>query len=689
MNPFSSLTEAFAQALHYHRSAQLHHAETIYWQILTANPNHADSWHLLGEIALRRGQNEVGIDYISRAITFDPRLAHFHNNLGAAYERTGQFEEATASYQQALQVNPDFAPAYQNLSAILGKQGKVAEAEAHARNAVRLEPRSAEARNNLGLALLEQKKAREAVACFQEALRLQPALSSAHCNLGNALLGMGRTAEALASYREAVQLEPRDAASHYNMAFALLECGETAHAEAAFRQTIGLKADFPGAHNNLALSLIEQGRLGEASAAYQEAMRIDPHDCRAHSNYLFFLSFLPGLDGDRLFEEHRRWAVLHANPVDRYPAERPTPRPGPLRVGYVSPALHWNAIAYFLEPILANHDPEVVRSVCYADVATPDDMTQRLRALSRSWRSTCGLSDIQVAEMVRNDGIDILVDLAGHTGSNRLGVFARKPSPVQVTYLGYPATTGLGTIDYRLTDVEADPPGGPSRYTEELVRLPGCFCCYQPPTELVVNELPATLTGRLTFGSLHGLAKVNGAVLDLWSAVLRTVPSARLLIVRNTICERVRERLASEFVARGVPPDRYELRRLTGGHNAQFGVYREIDVTFDVFPFGGHTTACESLWMGVPVITLRGNSCAGRMVSSVLTCLGQEEFIAATPAAYVELASRLAGELPRLAALRSQLRELMRKSPLCDGRGFTRRLESVYRALWDRACGAR
>jgi predicted O-linked N-acetylglucosamine transferase (SPINDLY family) len=340
-----------------------------------------------------------------------------------------------------------------------------------------------------------------------------------------------------------------------------------------------------------------------------------------------------------------------------------------------------HVLARFLEPILAHHDPRQVEVTCYADVAAPDAMTARLRSLAHRWRSICGQRDQDVARLVRADGIDLLVDLAGHTG-NRLGVFARRPAPVKLTYLGYPNTTGLDTIDYRLSDAVADPPGEPACHTEALVRLSGGFCCYAPPPAPDVSPLPADSAGAVTFGSLHKLAKLNGDVLDLWSAVLRALPTTRLLVFRQGLTGGTRASFERQFAQRGMAAERVLFRHALAEGDSFLGVYREVDVLLDAFPWGGHATACEALWMGVPVLTLRGGRHAGRMVASVLTQLGLTDLIADTPEDFVARAVGLAGDLDRLRSLRGHLRDRMRASPLCDGPAFTRGLEEAYRALW-------
>jgi predicted O-linked N-acetylglucosamine transferase (SPINDLY family) len=369
----------------------------------------------------------------------------------------------------------------------------------------------------------------------------------------------------------------------------------------------------------------------------------------------------------------------HAN--DRSPGR-------PLRVGYVSPDFRGHPVGRFIEPFLTRHDPAAVEVFCYDEfLRQPDPLMGRLQAKVTNWRNIRGVPDDTVCETIRADKIDILVDLAGHTASNRLAVFARKPAPVQVTYLGYPNTTGVPAIDYLLTDAVVDPPDQPALFTETPYPLPNGFCVFHGRADVpAVAPLPALAAGRLTFGCFHNQAKLNGQVLDLWARVLAEVPTARLLFARHTLTDEAAADLLGQFARRGVGPERLTVRQLRPGGADHWPVYHEVDVSLDPFPWTGHTTSCESLWMGVPTVTLRGKAHAGRMVASVLTHAGLPEWIAETPDEYVRLAVQWANDVPKLAALRAGLRERVRRSKLCDAEAFTRHLENAFRDMWRKWC---
>jgi predicted O-linked N-acetylglucosamine transferase (SPINDLY family) len=573
--------------------------------------------------------------------------------LALQAHQSGDLSRAEQLYRQVLQSDPANAAALHHLGAVRLAVGDLDEAVLVCQRALCLRPEAAETLNNLAVALARQHRLDEAVAYLRQTVALRPDWSEPHINLANMLTEQGQQDEAVACYRQVVQRQPGNAE----------------------------------AHNLLGSALAVQGRLAEALPHFREALRLQPRYRVAHSNLLLALNYDPDIDPTLLFAEHCLWERLHGQGLtphlthlnDRSPERR-------LRVGYLSPDFRAHAIAGFLLPILAAHDPAQVEVFAYAEAPSVDAVTERFRALVSGWRGTWGRNDVEVAKQVRDDGIDILVDLAGHSANNRLGIFTHRPAPVQLSYLGYPNTTGLTTIDCRLTDTIADPPGEPVRHTEELVRLLGCFCCWSPPRDApAVTPPPFRRRGHITFGSLHHLAKLNGQVIDLWCAVLRAVPAARLLVFRNTLTGESAERMRQAFRSRGIEEDRIELRHAApeGGY---LGVYGDVDILLDSLPWCGHATTCEALWMGVPVLTQRGPRHAGRMSASILTCLGLTDLIAETPEEYQQLAVELASDGDRLADLRCSLRQRMQRSPLCDGASFTRGLEAVYRGLWRRWC---
>jgi predicted O-linked N-acetylglucosamine transferase (SPINDLY family) len=403
---------------------------------------------------------------------------------------------------------------------------------------------------------------------------------------------------------------------------------------------------------------------------------------------LLTLNYHPAQTADNLYQEARRWAQLYAEPLrwfiphhvnDRNPDRR-------LRIGYVSADFHDHASAFFLVPLLTAHDHQNFEIFCYAHVTRPDQRTTQMQALADQWRSTVGLSDEAVAALIQQDQIDILVDLKLHTGNNRLLVFARKPAPVQATWLGYPGSTGLGTIDYRLSDPYLDPPGvDESVYSERTIRLPDCFWCYDPldTNPPAVGPLPALTNGFITFGCLNNFCKVHDAVLRLWAKVLHAVSSSRLLLL--TPVGSARSHVLKVLEQEGITPQRIEFVAVQP-RRQYLESYQRIDLTLDSFPCNGHTTSLDSMWMGVPFVTLIGPTAMGRAGASILFNVGLPELVARSADEYVRIASELAHDLPRLGGVRSALRQRMEQSPLMDGPRFARNIEAAYRQMWRQWC---
>ncbi len=439
------------------------------------------------------------------------------------------------------------------------------------------------------------------------------------------------------------------------------------------------------------MSLQALGRLDEAIEHHRRAVQCDQSASGPHSNLLYALNYHPGYGPQALFDEHRAWGQRHADPHsaarpphtnDRSPDRR-------LRVGYVSPHFCAHAVNFFVEPILSAHDHARFEVFCYSDVADEDDTTARLRGYADHWRSTHGLSDNQLEAHIRDDAIDLLVDLTGHIGGGkRMLVFARKPAPIQVTYIGYQNTTGMAAMDYRLTDTYCDPPGTTeSLHTEQLVRLPTTFFCYLPSADApLVVPAPAATAGYVTFGSVNNFAKVTPQVLATWAEILRHVPDSRL-VIRADMTDSLRTRLVELFAEQGIDERRLELvNRLPRPQYLR--LIERLDIALDPFPFNGHTTTCDCLWQGVPVVTLSGQTYVSRFGGSGLATLGMHELIATTREQYVETAVTLAGDIGRLEHYRATLRERMAASPLLDFSTFTRKLETAYRQVWTAWCRA-
>ena len=619
---------------------------------LDETPDDAVLWSRLG-IALQSCLDFAGsVAALHRATKLDPTFAEAFNDLGNSVRALGKVAEAAVCFEQALALKPDMVPAMNNLATALSALGRDTEAMIMLRDAINLEHGRPELHLNLANILRRHWHMQEAELEFREALRLRPRYPSALTNLGVLMEQTGRLPEAFALQREALELNP----------------------------------DFPVAWNNLGNCYKAEGRMAEALDAFARCVQLEPQDPIAHSNFLFSLAFIDGFEPLQVRDLHEQWAQHHAGGVVQA-THGNVPDPGRrLRIGYVSPDFRQHACSFFLEPLLREHDRTEVEVFAYAEVARPDATTAKLHGMVDHWRSTVGLSDDQMAAQIRNDGIDVLVDLAGHTAQNRLLALARKPAPVQLAWLGYPATTGLPAMDWRLTDAVTEPPGAAdSFYTERLFRLPHSLWCYQGPTDMgEVSPLPALSTGRVTFGSFNSFSKIGPRVVALWAQVLLALPDAHLLMV--TVPEgEARSALLADFAALGIEPDRLTLHgRLPRPDYA--AAFSAVDVALDPFPCNGGTTTCDALWMGLPVVALRGNTFLSRASLSVMTAAGCPEFTAADEDEYVARCVELAADLPRLAAIRAGLRQRMASSPLTDATGFARDMEAAYRKMWQGWC---
>ncbi len=680
-------------ALSHHRSGRLTQAEAVYGEILEREPDQPDALNLLGVLALQRGEPEAAVKRIRQAIGVRSGEDGYYANLAEALRQLGRGEEAIATYQQALALAPERAEIHYNLGNVYRELGRAAEAVAAYRQAVALKPKFADAHYNLGNALRELGEVNEAIAAYRQVAALQPDDAEALNNLGIALEGVGNLGEALTVYRRALALGPQRAELHYNLGNVYRELGRLGEAMAAYRRALTLRPELVAAQYNLGNTLRDAGAVAEAIAAYRQALTLKPDYRKAHSDLLLCLHYDADTTPELLFAEHRRWAERHATArMENQRAHDNDPTRGRrLRIGYVSPDFRTHSVAFFVEPILREHDRESFEIFCYANVTSADAMTERLRGLADGWRDITPMSDEEVVEQVRADGIDMLVDLSGHTAANRLSVFACKPAPVQIAYLGYPGTRGFAAMDYWLADALADPPGETERYyLEQLVRLPNGFNCYRPPVQTPVpGPLPVSDNGYVTFASFNNANKVGPQVIALWARILQALPEARLLLKASQLAEaEARRRFMERLAEHGISAARVKLLGQCSSQAEHLRVYEQVDIALDPFPYNGHTTTCEALWMGVPVITLAGRTHAGRVGVSLLTHAGLPGLIAQTPEQYVDKALELAGDLERLQALRQGLRKQLQRSPLMDAKGFTRSVEAAYRGMWENYCKA-
>jgi predicted O-linked N-acetylglucosamine transferase (SPINDLY family) len=664
-----------------------------YRRAIEVDPNHVAAHFNLGLLHLAGARYQEAEAEFHAALRLRDGFPEAWVALAESLEEQGKDDEAVDALNQAIAQRVDYIGALMNASVLLQKMDRLDAAELSYRRVIALDPASPVAHNNLGNVLHTLGRSAEAEACFRACLQIAPESAVAHSNLASVLRDLGRFAGAEASCREALRLDPRLPEAHHHLGSILQMIGQASGSEASLRQALALRPDYREAHNSLGNSLRDLGRLDEAEASFLSALALDPDDSAARDNFLLTLNYTSRYSRDQVYDQHREWARRHEAPrasARKHHANPRDPRRR-LRIGYVSPDFRRHSVAYFIEPVLAQHDRNGFEVYCYSNVARPDQMTDRLLKLADHAGSIVGINDETAAETVHKDGIDILVDLAGHTAGHRLELFALKPAPVQATYLGYPNTTGLESIDWRITDAYADPPeDGDAFHSEHLARLPKSFLCFQPPREAPeVGPPPFRTNGYITFGSFNVLPKMTPEVIRTWSQLLGRVPRSRLLLKALGLGDAPsRGRVLAEFGRHGIAAARVTALPMEGALQDHLARYHDMDIALDPFPFNGTTTTLEALWMGVPVIALEGDRHSSRVGASILANAGLGELLARNIEAYIETAARLAADGDRLAQLRRTTRNRISASPLLDPAGFMRALEDAYRRMWEDWCDA-
>ncbi len=667
----------FELALQRHQAGDLAAAEGLYREILALDSRHDGALHYLGILACQIGRWEIAEALIGEAVALRPDHPEARNNLGTALWQQGKAAAAAAEFSEALRLKPAYPEAHNNLANALKDLGRADEAVEHYQWALALKPAYPEAHNNLGGALQTLGRPAEALGHYERALRLRANYPEAHNNAGNALLRLGRAGEAVGRYEQALRLQPDYAEARNNLGAALVHLGRLGEAEACFGWALAVKPDFPSALNNLGGALQSQGRMDEAAARFERAVALKPDYEEAHRNLIYGRLYRPGVSLSAILAAARDWSARHA---DRLKPLWPPPRPAaaavavaerPPRLGFVSGDFREHVVGRLAIPALEALGRAGTDFVCYSNHPAEDGLTARFKAAAAAWRPIHGLGDERAAALIQADGIDILFDLSGYTADSRLLLFARKPAPAQVTWLGYPATTGMEAMDYLLADPVQVPPGADAHYREKIIRLPVSYVLYRPVADAPeVGPPPAGGEGRVTFGSFNGVQKLAEPVIECWSEILGRLPAARLLLKAPGFTdEAVRRRYRTLFSGHGIDGERLEFVGRTSPAD-HMRAMTGVDIALDSFPYTGGATTVDTLWMGVPVVALIGETLAHRHSAGYLTAAGLADLIAADPGRYAGLAVELAGDRARLAALRAGLRGRMAASPLMDEAAF-------------------
>jgi len=683
-------------AYEFQNQGKLDQAESIYKEILKVQPDNTTIYYNLGIICQDQQRSDEAVFYYKETLKINPNLADAYFNIAGILYSKGLFDDAISNYQRALELDPASADICNNLGSVFKAKGQHKEAITYFQRALRADPNYDKAYNNLGIAFIDDGQPDKAISCFEKALQLNPQFVDARNNLAKAILNMaisfhdkGNHEQALTYYQKTLEINPILPEAYYNLGNFYREKRLLNDAMTNYQKGLRLKPDFVYAYNNLGIIYRETGQVDKAEECFRNAIQIDPYS-NAYGNLLFTMLCSARHNPQAIYFEHlnfsKQCAEHFAPAMKTYAKNCDADRK--LNVGYLSPDFRRHPVSFFVEPAIMSHNRDAFTVSCYSDVSVPDAFTRRMQKHSDRWCNLVGVSDEKAVEIIRSDEIDILIDLAGHTANNRMLLFARKPAPIQLTWIGYPATTGLQTIDYKIVDHFTDPPGTTEQfYSEELMRLPNSFVCYMPDEDSPdVGPLPAAQAGHITFGSFNFIAKITPEVFRVWAEIMNRLPHSRLLLKdRNFDDKTAREYAMNMFKERGIGMDRIILTPWDSppGH---MEAYNLVDIGLDTFPYNGLTTTCEAMWMGVPVVSLAGTAYASRAGVSLLSNVGLKELIAVTTDEYIEIAFNLAEDLRRLKSLREKLRDMMMHSLLCDEKRFTADLEICYLDIWKTWC---
>jgi protein O-GlcNAc transferase len=672
-------------SLVHHKAGRLSEAEGLYKQVRGLEPENIEVNHLSGLLAFQKGNAADAARYFERAVAADPANVKYLGNLGAAWLVSGRPDDALGVLERAIEIDPDGIDVLNNLAAAYRETGRFLDAIAVANRAVTLRPDDAELQTNFAIALLGTEQSDAALSAAQRAVELAPKSPEAQNALGLAYLALRQSKNAISAFRVAIEVGPDFADAARNLALTYQEAMRLGEAAETYLKATKRWPEDAAAYAGLARTSRMMGRSDAAVEAYRQAIVHSPGNRRYHSNLLFGLIGSAHQDGVSLFAEHRDWHERHASSLElsapqlsrsRDPERR-------LRVGYVSADFRSHPVGRIVQSVIAAHDRSAVEVFCYSGVARPDNFTTETEVACDHWRSINNLGDEAVSNVIGEDEIDILVDLSGHSAKNRLTVFARKPAPVQASWLGYMSTTGLTAIDYYIGDEIHTPEEFDNHFSEKVYRLRRNLTCFSPPDDAPpVAALPAESAGQITFGCFGNPGKITDACIDLWAGLLKTVEGSRLILRYQgyedpVVCQDFTQRFSSV----GIEPSRIDFEGSTDYRDV-LETYNRVDIALDTYPYSGTMTTMEALWMGVPVVTLAGNRTLARQTAGQLSAAGLGELIADDAQSFVILASSLAQDLDRLRTYRSSMRSRLSSSPLCDAVDLARALEDAYRAMW-------
>lgn len=683
-----SVKQALDIAANHHNANRLAEAENIYRKVLEKSPNQAVALHHLGLILHQKGESKRGITFIEKALSIKPDYEYAFNNIGKIYLDLGNWDIAAINLKKAIKYKPDFDMAHNNYANAMLSMGRINEAITGYQKTLSLNPRYAEAAFNLGSAYKRLGNIQKAISSYERAIAINPKYAEAYNNLGNIFSDIYEYDAALDNLNEAIKLKSDFAYAHNNLGNVYKDLNRFSEAIECFNKSININKDFAEAYNNLGNVLKDLGKYNEAIEHYNKAIKIRAGYTEARSNILFVLNFLT-VESQKIVAEAKNYGELVTSLTrETREWEKPVKSPSELKIGFVSGDLNNHPVGHFIENLIvtiAKNEHSKLKLIAYYNQLYTDNVTERLKKSFCKWHSVYSLSDQELAALVRKDGINILIDLSGHSAKNRLPVFAWKPAPIQASWLGYFATTGVSEIDYFIADKWTAPKSEEQHFTEEIWRLPETYWCFTQPAENTsIVALPALKNKFITFGCFNDLSKINSSIISLWSRIMHEVPNSKLFLKNKQSSDlKIRENTLSRFSKHGICADRIIMEGYTP--RAEYlESYNRVDISLDPFPYPGGTTTIEGLWMGVPIITKKGNSFLSHAGETIANNAGLQNWIAKSDDDYVEKAIINSSDFDQLNKLRLNLRSQVISSPLFDSKRFSKVFEEAVWGMWNK-----
>lgn len=648
-------------------------------------PDFAEAWLSKGITLHELKLHDEALSHLHQSIQLNPDFAEAWAGMGIIFRDLKRYDEALAHLDRAIQLKPDFAEAWSDMGITLHDMKRSIDAITCFDQAIQLKPDFAEAWSSKGNTLHDLKKLNEAIFHYDRSLTLKPNFAEAWFNKGNTLSILNRYNEALAHYNQAIRLKPSYAEAWANKGVILHELKRYDEAVIHYKEAIQLKPDFAEALSNYGITLKTTGNIELANQIYSKAIKLNPEYLPAYTNLLLNLNYLESLNSEPAIRQAKIFGLkVSEKSHPKFNNWKFSSKCETLKIGFVSGDFRAHSVGHFIEGLITNIDQTKFQIYAFPTFEKPDELTNRIRPFFKEWSPICGMSDFDAATLIHSKGIQILIDLSGHTAHNRLPVFSYKPAPIQVSWLGYPATTGLPEIDYVLGDAQALPTEYKNQFTEKIWHLPNTYLCFTPPKlNLTFSNFPFLENGFITFGSFNNLSKINTKVIETWSKILKSLPNSKLHLKTNQLSNtNIRAQIQEKFSINGVEASRLILNGAIESKEEHFKTYNNVDIALDTFPYPGVTTTAEAIWMGVPVISLKGNSFLSDTAKSILFNVNMIDYVANDIDDYINKAIELAKNTGHLNKLRVNLKHQTLKSPLFDAITFSENFGNTLMNMW-------